>query len=118
MILDMANRPLSVTVICWVYLVTGAAGFIYHLGEFRSLPFPLDTLWVELVRIAAVIAGWFMLSGRNWARWLALAWIAFHVVIGALHSVTQLIVHALFCIIIGYILFRPAAARFFGRAVS
>jgi len=38
-------------------------------------------MWVCLLSLAAVIAGAGLLRGYNWARWLALAWIAFHVAI-------------------------------------
>ncbi len=37
-----------------------------------------------------------MLRGSNWARWLALAWIAFHVFLSFLHSWQQVLVHCLF----------------------
>ena len=43
--------------------------------------------YVHLSRLLQIVAGVFMLYGRNWARWLLVAWIAFHIVVGALHSV-------------------------------
>ncbi len=54
-----------------------------------------------------------MLRGHNWARWLALAWIAFHVVLSAFHALAELAVHSLFCAIMAYFLFRPAANGYF-----
>ena len=41
---------------------------------------------VHLSRSAQIVAGVFMLYGHNWARWLLVVWLAFHVIVGALHS--------------------------------
>ena len=113
----MKRRPLAVTIIAWVYIVVGAAGFAYHFQEFEGRAvFQGNTLWIELVRIVAVVSGIFMLRGRNWARWAAVAWIAFHVVVSAFHSVPELAVHAVLCAAIAYFLFHPAAAEYFRAA--
>jgi hypothetical protein len=54
-----------------------------------------------------------MLTGRNWARWLAMVWIAFHLVVSAFHPVGELTVHVvLFCVFAGA-LFHHAAAQYF-----
>lgn len=111
----MTNRPLSVTIIAWVYIVVGAVGFTYHLSDFRAGA-ASEFLWIELVRLLAVVAGVYLLRGRDWARWLALAWIGFHVILSAFHSLQQLAIHALFCAILAYFLLRPAAARYFRPA--
>ena len=108
------KRPLAVTIIACVYIAVGTIGFVYHFTEFRARDaFQYDAVWIELVRLLAIIAGAFMLRGHNWARWLALAWIAFHVIIGALHSLPQFAIHCLFCAVIAFFLFRPDAARYF-----
>jgi hypothetical protein len=54
-----------------------------------------------------------MLRGHNWARWLALAWMAFHVVLGALTSPSQLLVHAFLLVVFGYFLLRRSASNYF-----
>jgi hypothetical protein len=54
-----------------------------------------------------------MLRGRNWARWIALAWIAFHVIVSAFHTVAEFSMHLLFFAAIAWGLFRPEAARYF-----
>jgi len=108
------KRPLAVTIIACVYIAVGTVGFVYHFTEFRAKDaFQYDAVWVELVRLLAIIAGAFMFRGHNWARWLALAWIAFHVIIGALHSLQQFAIHCLFCAVIAFFLFRHDAARYF-----
>ena len=77
-------------------------------------PFQNDIVWVELVRVLAIVSGIFMLRGRNWARLLAMAWIAFHVVISIFHSWSQVAMHALILLVFAFFLFRPAANRYFG----
>ncbi len=110
----MNQRPLPVTIVAWVFIAVGAVGFAYHLPELHANnALQFDGIWIELVRLLAVVAGAFMLRAHNWARWLALAWIAFHVVIGALHSFGRFAAHCLFCAVIAFFLFRPASARYF-----
>ncbi len=113
----MNQRPLSVTILACVYLVVGIAGFVSGLGGFRARgAFPVDDIWVELVRLLAVVAGAFLLRGRDWARWLALAWIVFHVVLSAFHELREFAMHCLICGAIAWVLLRPAAARYFRGA--
>jgi hypothetical protein len=92
----------------------GAAGFVYHLTEFRARnAFPFDAVLVELVGLLAIVSGAFMLRGHNWARWLALAWIAFHVIVSAFHTFREFAIHCVFCAVINWFLFRPRAVRYF-----
>lgn len=108
------KRPLSVTILGCLYLAVGTIGFAYHFTEILARhALQYDDLWVELVELLAIICGTFMLRGHNWARWLALAWIAFHVVLSAFHSWGQFAIHGLFCAVIAWFLFRPEAARYF-----
>ena len=110
----MNQRPLPVTIIGCLYIVMGAIGFAYHFTEFKVRhPFPYDIVWVELLRLIAVVCGGYVLRGHNWARWLALAWIAYHVVLSAFHTLSELAIHSLFCAILAYFLLRPTAARYF-----
>lgn len=108
------RRPLSVTLVALLLIVAGAVGLVYHAREidFRQ-PFHDDTVSVELVRVVAIVAGVFLLMGRNWARWLAVAWIGFHVVISVFHSWQQVAMHAVVFAVFAYVLFRPAASRYF-----
>ena len=73
----MHRRPLLVTIVGCVFIAAGAIGFFYHLGEVRTTGAFPAMVWVELVRLIAVLAGAFVLRGRNWARWLAIAWIEY-----------------------------------------
>ncbi|HMJ65253.1 MAG TPA: hypothetical protein VK615_07865, partial [Candidatus Binatia bacterium] len=85
----MNKRPLSVTIIGILFLVAGIVGLAYHVQEFKTHgPFQYDVLWVCLVRLLAIICAVFMLRGANWARWLLLVWIAYHLVLSAFHSLS------------------------------
>jgi hypothetical protein len=91
------QRPWRVTVVAWLYIAVGAIGLVTHWR---------DGVLVELVELVAIVAGAFVLCGANWARWLALAWIAFHVVLSAFHGVGEFAMHSVFCAVIAWVLFR------------
>jgi hypothetical protein len=109
--MNTAQRPISVTIIACLYLMVGVVAFAYHFREL--LPLQPDGASIELTESLAVVAGVFMLRGHNWARWLALAWIAFHVVLSIFNADRGLVVHSLLCLLIAWCLFRPEAARYF-----
>jgi hypothetical protein len=110
------KRPLSITVIGWLFVAAGGVGLVYHATEFKAgAPFQYDVLWVCLVRLLAILAGVFMLRGHDWARWLLVVWMAYHLILGAFHSASQLIVHGLLFTGIAWFLFRPPASAYFRR---
>jgi hypothetical protein len=109
--MNAIKRPISVTIIACVYMAVGTLAFVYHFRELLSLQ--RDSISIELTEFLAVVSGAFMLRGHNWARWLALAWIAFHVILSVLESDHGLAIHGLLSVVIAWILFRPEAARYF-----
>jgi hypothetical protein len=113
----MHKRPLSVTVISLLLAAAGLVGLVYHLTEL-NLRHPLqnEVVWIELVRLLAIVSGAFMLRGSNWARWLAVTWIGFHVVVSAFHSIPELAMHCLVFAVFAYVLFRPPASEYFRAA--
>jgi uncharacterized membrane protein len=104
------NRPFAVTAIGWLFIATGIVGFVYHAFEAPNA-FGPELIWVEIVRLLAIVAGAFLLRGRDWARWLLVAWIAYHVALSAWHSVSELVVHAVLLIAVTWLLFRPARKK-------
>ncbi len=113
----MIKRPLSVTIISCLLAAAGVIGLVYHLSEFKAQhSFHNDIVWVSLIRLLAIVSGAFMLRGSNWARWLAIVWIAFHVVISYFQSWQQVAVHALLLLAFAYFLFRSDATRYFHHA--
>lgn len=108
------KRPLPVTILGCVYIAVGAIGFAYHFREIWARnALQYDDVWIELVRLLAIICGMFMLLAQNWARWLAVAWIAFHVILSAFHTFGEFATHCLFCAVIVWLLFRPNVGRYF-----
>lgn len=105
--------PAAILFIAILYVAVGAIGFVGHFRD--SLASPREGVWIELTEFLALLSGIFMLRGQNWARWLAVAWIAFHVALS--YGVPrELAVHTVFLALIMWILFRPEAARYFGAA--
>jgi hypothetical protein len=76
-----ANKPpWSVTIVACLYITVGVLGFAFHLREFlQRSTFHYDAVLIELTEFLAFLFGMFLLRGANWARWGALAWMAFHV---------------------------------------
>ena len=110
----MNKRPFSVTIIAWIYAVAGVVGLAYHAKEFKlARPFEDDAAWVCLVRLLAIVAGAFMLRGRNWARWLSIAWMAWHVYLSVFHPLSELIMHSVLLVVFAFFLFRPRASAYF-----
>ena len=107
----MGKRPVSVLIVAVVYLVVGVIGFGYHFPELTAGH--RDAIAIELTELTAVIAGVALLMRKNWARWLALAWVVFHVLISLFHPLRELLVHAALCVLIAWLLFQPATARWF-----
>jgi hypothetical protein len=111
-------RPLSVTILACVYIGVGAAGCVSHFsGIHASNALRYDGIWIEVVELLAIACGAFMLRGHNWARWLAIAWMAFHVALSAFGAFHEFAIHSLFLAAIAWLLFRPASGRFFSGVI-
>jgi hypothetical protein len=104
------KRPLPVLVFGCLFIFAGAVGIGYHL---RMRPLEQDFLLLEAVRLIAIIGGVFLLLGRNWARWLLAAWLAFHVGVSFFHSIEEVAAHAVFLLLYGFFLFRAPASGYF-----
>jgi hypothetical protein len=108
---NLNKRPNSVTILACVYLAVGTIGFAYHFRELATLQD--EGVWVELTEFLAIVSGAFMLRGRNWARWLAIVWMTFHVLLSAFHAFREFAIHCLFLAVIAWFLFRPEVVRYF-----
>jgi hypothetical protein len=107
------KRPFAVTFLGWLFIAVGLLALLYHL-----IRGGID-VWMLLIapfEIIAVVTGYFLLKGRNWARWLLLLWIAFHVIARALNSLSESVPHLLLLVAVAYFLFTPPDSKYFGRA--
>jgi len=104
------KRPFPVTILGFLFILAGLVGLVYHLSES-----PLDhwVIPISIVRIIAVVGGVFLLRGHNWARWLVLAWLTFHVVVSAFNSLSESTAHVVLVMVVGYFLLRSPASRYF-----
>ena len=110
----MPRRPLSITIISWLFIIFGSIALIGGL-----VTTDLKSHWyIHLSRFLQIVAGVFMLYGRNWARWLLVAWIVFHIVISALHSVLFLLMHVVIFSVILFFVFRRRASAYFSTPNS
>lgn len=108
------HRPLAVTFIAGLYILVGMLGFVFHLREFLARhAFHFDVIEIESTELVALVSGLFLLRGHNWARWLAVAWMLFHVIFSAFEPGRGLLLHSVICILIIGALFHPAANHFF-----
>ena len=110
-------RPISVTAIGWLFIATGIVGFVYHASEALH-PFSSELVWIELVRLLAIVGGVFLLRGRSWARWLLIAWMTYHVVLSIFHSPFELLVHVVVLAGVAWLLFRPDASAYLRGATT
>jgi len=109
----MKQRPLSVTLISYLFIAAGAMGIIYHASELRDVVAIPEVSLVLFVRVLAIIGGIFTLRGANWARWLLVAWIVYHVILSFYHSTTELIMHFILSIVVVMSLFHSKANAYF-----
>jgi hypothetical protein len=109
----MKQRPFAVTVLSWLFVAIGAVALgmdvrfaLAHGGGINeALIFPVHAL--------AIVAGAFMLRGADWARWLAVLWMAFHVAITVLNAWRDFAFHAIIFAGVTYLLFRADARAWF-----
>ena len=104
------QRSWPVIVVSCFFIVAGIAGIVYHLPEWRHAPGPVE-VWAVVVRLLAIVCGVFLFLGKNWARWLAVVWLAYHVVLSAFHSVGQTVFHLVLLVVIAWVLFRSTGAN-------
>jgi uncharacterized membrane protein HdeD (DUF308 family) len=111
--LNSMKRPFQVTILGWLFIAVGILSTIFHL-----LKSPLDrwTIPILLVGIIAIVAGVFLLRGARWARLLVLAWLAFHVVVSALNSLSDAFPHAVLLFVVCYFLLGPPTSKYFQNA--
>ena len=109
------KRPIPVTILALLFIAAGVVGLAYHLSQDR-----LDR-WAVLIfsiRILAIVGGIFLLKGRNWARWLMIGWVGFHVGVSAFKSLSDCIAHAVLFVAVAYFLLTPPDSKYFQASPS
>ena len=117
------KRPLSVTLLAWVFIVVGSLGLasgLVSLGRVASTGgvasmtrhYLVDTGLHLLSGLIATIGGAGLLHGFRWARWVCLGWMAFHVVLSIFHSPFELVIHSAMLVAMIYLLFRRGGMNY------
>lgn len=113
----MHKRPLSITIVAWVFIIVGSVGLasgLFSVGRVSMISGSsgldrhelIDAGLVAVSGLIATIGGAALLHGFRWARWVLVGWMAAHVVISMLHSIFEVAIHAVFLLVLIYILFR------------
>ena len=110
------KRPIAVLIVAILYLLVGVIGFVHHFPELTAGH--RDALGIEITELLAVVAAVGLLLRQNWGRWLALAWIVFHVGLSLFHPLPELLIHAAICGLVAWLLFRPHTTRWFKEVGS
>ena len=74
------TRPVPVTILSWLCSCGRAIGFITTFSP-ELIALHRDSVLTGLTEFLIFSPAPSALNGRNWARWLALVWMAFHVAI-------------------------------------
>lgn len=111
-----SKRPISVTIVGVIFIATGVIGAGVHGAELKR-GFGWDVVVALAISLVAVLCGAYILRGSGWARWLAVAWLGFHVAL-SIHSRQQLAMHSALLAVFGYLLFRSSATNYFREAGS
>jgi hypothetical protein len=101
-----------VSLLGWLLIALGAIECIYNLTKLHR-PIGLADFGVPLFELIILACGVFLLRGHNWARWLAAAWIAFHVVLSFAHNLLQGIIHGAILLVFLWLLFQPEVNAWF-----
>jgi hypothetical protein len=129
----MVKRPTSVSVVCWITIVTGAIPLIsttwllndptakqitMDLMSQSPIPIPLQYLMMYVGLLILVGSGIAMLKGKNWGRFLYVTWSIFGFIINFATSPIRmgLIPGLVLFVAFAIILFRPNANQYFSAA--
>ncbi|MEA0970831.1 hypothetical protein Megvenef_00800 [Candidatus Megaera venefica] len=126
----MNNRPRSVTIVCWILIVTGVLGLVFYviadlsmdhkqlftlMEHQRHIPGSVQYALGYFALFVSISSGIAMLYGKNWARFLYLGYHIFSFSILILSSsyritlIHEVIMFAIFT----FILFRSSANQYF-----
>lgn len=105
--------PITVIIAGCIYILGGAIPVAYQINKIAEISSNHDMAWVVGLGVLAVIGGIYVIRGANWARWLLLAWIIFHVVISFYGDTMKIIGHSLFAVLTYILLFNKRANTYF-----
>lgn len=102
----------AVIVVACLFLLVGIAAGIEQFPHL--LAGQREAVTMEITEAAAILIGVCLLLRQGWARWLAVAWMVFHVVI-SFPDAGKIVVHVVMSGLIAWALFRPESRGWFRR---
>ena len=102
----------AVIVIASLFLLVGIGAGIEQFPHL--LAGSHEAVAMEATEALAIVTGVCLLLRQAWARWLAVAWMAFHVAI-SFPDAGKVLVHVLLAGLIAWALFRPESRGWFRR---
>ena len=110
----MRGCPLPIIIVAILLIIVGVVGFSSHINDFFETREALYTgLLVQLLRILAIVCGILLLRANKLGRWLSIAWILSHVIIGAFNSSFQFLAHLVLLVVVSILLFLPVSSMYF-----
>ncbi|MGP8253717.1 MAG: hypothetical protein ACLQHF_16935 [Terracidiphilus sp.] len=110
----MKTRPSTITLLSFLFIAIGIISTGVRVWQFNVVPPTLpEEVEIYSAGALAVVAGIFLLRAKNWARWLALGWICFHVIVAAFYQPLGLVIHVVFVALLAWFLFRPESQQWF-----
>jgi len=109
------KRPLAVAIIGCLFIVAGLTGIIYHAPEWKTTGLQAESILALVVRLVAIVGGIFTLKGSNFARWVLVIWIVYHVILSFYHSTAELVTHIAFTVVVLLGLFNSKANEYFRK---
>ena len=106
----MKKRPIPIIIVSILFILVGIVGFAFHVNELSDKLY--ETIWVLFVEILAISCGILLLLKIAWARWLAIAWLLYHIIISAFNSRSEMIAHIVFLIVISILLFLHVSSTY------
>lgn len=124
----MEKRPISVTIIAWILIVTGGISLITSSASLNNptvkelmarnpIPIPIQYAMMYVGLLILIASGIGILNKQNWARLLYVVWGAVGLIVSLVTSPmkTALIPGFIFFAIIVFFLFRPVSNQYFTK---
>lgn len=99
---------IAVFAVALLYIAVGLGGFVGHFPHYWHR----EDILIEVTEMVAITCGVFLLGRKNWARWLAIAWMVLHVAL-SFPAWTAVAIHLSFLIVIAWALFRSPTRGYF-----
>ncbi|MBV4360656.1 hypothetical protein [Pinibacter aurantiacus] len=110
----MERRPITVVIVGMLFILAGCMSIAFHVKDFFQPDAKLsEVIWALVVRLTALVCGILLFFRVDWARWLAVIWLLYHVIIGALHSKSEMAMHIVLLIVVAILLFVPVSSAYF-----